>query len=787
MSKSSEVSEIRDTVIEVKNTLETYRDVLIGLGINVDGCSPEKLLETVTTYSKNIYLQINDTLDSITSRIGGNFLVTIGLLLANLVGARALAWVDSVITEYIFGKFLGTLNSLVAAITNLLPGAELIFQYYAITHLKKTLEIRVKLLTVIIADLDAIIKIFLEIRKILINTRISKMPDNVKFEDLNKVIAKLQQAINLMHNEIIVNMPRTGTVKVSNLIKADSFIKEAINLLFGNEEFTKNLNVNATSTFNNLAEYSAKTALDISNDYKKTVATMESTAKSLTFEKNVLPVLAETFPLLPAVLKYEMIKETIKPIIAGISKIMPVNTMGSDPGPLDITSIVDRNFKGFNEMVGHTSEVLKIKKEPAAKVSDYSSFTSTFREYSDTIKIYESTILLFPSMWIQVKKIGKMYLPLVEVTRDNVQTIKQNIADTVDSLKASKGTFGANNLIPFKIAAPINSISNAVMDPTIMLAKKQFWATELVLARATLKPIISSNAELNIEGKKINMACIADTIAEAGIISSKLKDMITSKILDKKKPVGQQGKKDLALYAVDSSQSVFPKLLLGQALLLSPGFFSKVIGELQSLRFALDKIKKDDTKEILICREFIDLIDRTECTRAAKEALDKFIAGLNGSPLADYADKLAKGSLADIVGIAEGIQAVADIADVAICAEATKGGIIEDMVGVLKLQPLNKDFGEKLDKLSKTISSVMNSLQDKINFLAKFMTEINSMVAKVMELKNKVPKIKPNITTTQSQKQKQKLNTATGKTPEQTIMEIIQSVDLMLINKGGMF
>ncbi len=77
---------------------------------------------------------VKRSVDSITFDMVGNFLTTLAGLLAQLISSAAASYTNLFLIEILAGNLLNSIVSAIAFAMALIPGAELVLQYYLVLY-----------------------------------------------------------------------------------------------------------------------------------------------------------------------------------------------------------------------------------------------------------------------------------------------------------------------------------------------------------------------------------------------------------------------------------------------------------------------------------------------------------------------------------------------------------------------------------------------------------------------------------------------------------------------------
>ena len=718
--------------VDAKNIefLQTVRDTAIALGINPGTlCNPADILTVLRDEAKAWYEFAKDSVDNLLSEIGG-VLESVVVLLALIAGSTAAAYVDSIVNEMLFGSIIGATYSVVAAFLSVIPGMELALQYLMITRMRLAIRKRLILMQALSRDIEFIFTILDQY------TLLFKNEDENSFKELQKAIRNIKRAETILGLEKgRISSEDESSVKImqiNNIKTAEFYINAAINNVSNNKFRYPSGTINAITRKYQLKTTVPNTPLlgepqgpiwvnyfiglerEVREKffvYNAKPNTPEYAAEQK--EKQMLfnSFISEMFPFVPKTIQLLLLQESFNQATQNlIEKI-----------PLFIAEIKATNIakQQIDEAMKEAAKFLVKKSGTNSKVRSENSLKNnpelkdvTLRDLSADIKITETGILLFPSMWQQIRLVGKFYNDVLIAVLTEIKDVRIDIENTIKE-------------------AP---------SPLALVADQLKWIAQLTMAKGKLKVFTSTSAGISIPTKlgenatSLNGAELAAVIEKAGLALEELKEFIVQKSYDVKKDKPRKEPSEL----IDKfAQQSLGLLIANIGILISPAYTSKLKANLQALRAMFSIQIKMDIKELSLCNKFIAVIEQDPAAQKVVRLLQEFISGLSTSATAGIAKSLSDGDISSIVSFYETGEAISDIVQMfADCGENKSPSYVDQVAEYVKSNSSSYISDIELVKLKERTTATISSLKSTGDMIANATKEFEAVLEKPQETRN---------------------------------------------------
>ena len=229
---------VNNTIAQTASTITTVQDTLAGLGIEVSSvCDFESIQDAVEKLLEDWWEDVKRSVDSITFDMVGNFLTTLAGLLAQLISSAAASYTNLFLIEILAGNLLNSIVSAIAFAMALIPGAELVLQYYLVSTLKRDLDRRRELGRILYEQVNMLIELFSSFYDLF------KLEDDLMYSDLKKALNNIRKAERIIGKEASKNFYGGDPVLIdgSGLVIADTYIDRAVrNLTHQNYSIVNN-------------------------------------------------------------------------------------------------------------------------------------------------------------------------------------------------------------------------------------------------------------------------------------------------------------------------------------------------------------------------------------------------------------------------------------------------------------------------------------------------------------------------------------------------------------------
>lgn len=772
----SNFSSILSSVGESTKVIRTIKDTLIMLGLSPDEpCDITTLSNKISKLATDLLKDVSRTMASIATEIGMNFLMTYATLFATYGAGKLNAILDVVVNEFVMGSIVGGFLSLITAALSVLPGCELLLQYLGVETLRKNLYLRNTLAKLLLDYVDRLYNFFKMLEDISYYR--DNLPEGIRYYDIEAAILELESAQRKLSIEV-GRSKRNLAVNPDNIKYVDDKLISAIDILLNNE-YTKSLNdyakiamshgFNPPAAVNLTGKIAFDQSVKLSSDAKSLGNTHlindyifqikdELTAMSKDHDI-VISLLKELLPAIPASLQMIIMQELFKNDLKLLTDKFPVfiKNINSD--------LIDKMTSPLSDLKSkYNIESLKDNVQLDKFFTDVDTKDLTFGSISTKIRLNEAVILLFPTMWKQIKKVGKLYINLFKRVLANIGGVISEMRSTTESAKVSLQSKGfKTNFRPnaafLHDAVPTKNTVAGVSTEANVLAQKMKWTVVLNQTRGLLKPMLSNSASMKLPGGiTVDPLTLASVTEEAGTRLDYLKNFIVNKTYDK-----DSGEKLKEPYEdiLALAQKTIPAMATNIALLLFPTFLTKTKGQLRSLQVNLIRQITTDDIEISLCDDYISYIKNSPIYPTLME-MKKILEKMQSSPIGKTVNDVLNGDLTDLIAITENVKSITDTAEILTCISPTAtSGFLGDVMSVAKSNPLSSASTEDLINLQEWITKKLNTIQNTISETLVITTALTDTIAKFSSL---VPNIESSNVST-AIKANNTLNNATEKNP----------------------
>jgi len=698
---------IKQGTLSAPTDIITIRDTLASLGIdNINVCNSDAVLEALDKLVKTWWEDVKKSIDNISFEMVGNFLTTLGILLSRLLSTTAAAFTNIFLVEMLAGNILNSIVSAVVFALALLPGGELILQYYLISTLKRDLVRRNQLGQILYKQINILIELFASFYNLF------KFEEDLLYTDLKKALKNIRRAENILGREISKNFYGDKPITINQISQVDFYIEKAIqnlthenyNAVYNyikliNNEYGINADVPSgldilgwTNYFNTIQTQIASTFFTYTNNYGTVEYDNEVEAKTLRYRQFISAMIK----IMPPILQRIILNATFKDASQILFERIPIWT-NNVKLLKDLKNILDNSVSVPNKFLNTYLSINNVSKTPEpALFRNPATKDITWRNITSKISIEEASVLLFPSYWKYIRNVGSllqnMLLPVL--------TILKNVDSEIEST--------INKKTNFNIAE---------------LSVNQFkWINELTGARTILSAIISSQ-ELQTNYGKLNLdpITIYNTTVQAEIAMNNIKQFIRDKHFDNKT---NSEKVQAAETVYETAQKYLGNLLLNIYIIVNPTAAKNTISGLQAMKIALKQQLIEDRRELALCNVFLNTVEANPLFQTFKPYLDQLLKELEQTKIGhDIAKQIRTGDLSGIINILEGYWAINNVERLITC-EGKKTGEYTD---TSKL-----GFGENVSLETATkIERSLSQLRDQQNIITdtipKIMEQLESL------------------------------------------------------------
>jgi len=695
------------TIAQTANTLITVRDTLTGLGIDVSNvCDAESIVDAVNKMLAQWWEDVQRSVDNITFEMVGNFLTTLAGLLAQLLASAAASYTNLFLLEILAGNLLNSIVSAVVFALALIPGAEIVLQYYLVTTLKRDLNRRNQLGWILDKQCTMLIELFTSFYSLF------KFEDDLMYADLKKALANIRRAENIIGREASKNFYGEEPVTLNNLDKADNYVERAINNLTHQNydvvyAYIKQINANYGITadppsgldvkawinyFGNLQPLISLNFFTYTNEPGTIEYERESRAKAIRYRQFI----AAMMQIMPPILQRIVLNATFKDASNIIYERIPVwanniKLLKDLKGFIDNTVSVPTKFLNTYLNINNTPPMPEpaLFRNPATK-------DITWRNITSKIRIEEAGTLLFPSYWDYIKNVGgllqKILLPVLGILKGVDTEIDGVLTNTQDR-----------------------------MGPAELSVNQFKWIGELTVARGMMATILNSTEVQNqYGGFEIDPLQVYNSTVQSDVQMSKLQAFIREKTYDSKT---QTPKTQPADVVYETAQKYLGNLVANIYIIVNPAAAKNTISGLQAMRVAIRQQMSLDKREAAICSSFLNIVQTNPLFIAAKPYLDQLLNDLSQTAIGSgIANQILTGDISGVISILEGYHLANDISNLINCENNETGQNIDPStlglspdITFASMQKIERSLSQHRDEqnmMLDTIPMIMEQIQE---------------------------------------------------------------------------
>lgn len=628
-SASSGVRDLASLAVSAKRALNSEND----------DCSEEKISENISDAQQKSLDSLKKGVEETLSKEGLSDIINsvqetskaIGAGILNSANSVASQYADSVITDVILGKGLGTLYGGIALLHSMLPACEVISQYLLTKELEKYLTQRIVTDRYIINKLNILINLFKEFLEVNIRG------DYDKYQAIQQAITYTLRAKGLIDVEYSrTQSPVSVSIRIGQIRNAENLLDLAAETLIlfpsstgqdlyklskVHEKFglttkpptAKQANSGEIGiTKSAWQDYFSNTEQEITDKYS--VTNPGSSQDKLLKEALRQELINNLLPLVPGEIRILFLQQAFNKAANGLFDAFPVKaTKGVFSGlksPGDLLTKLNKNI--LTNVFNTASE----------GVETY-PYAYTLNSSTTNVQYYEAAILLFPNMWGHISSIGGIYSMFLKVTSDRLADILTEMQLVVNNKNSS--------------------------DSELVLLRNQ-WSTNLLLIKSNLKPVTTTSSGIpSLSGEAINPNELQNFIETSRDNIKSLRDFINQKTYDGLNPTKK--KQDPSVTAYNYAQRTLAPLLLDIGILAAPQTVKKLLSDLQIIKKLLNDGLKADSIELDLTKTYITSIESHPMFPKVKAIFDSALKSLEKSPLSDIYEALSKGRIGDILTV----------------------------------------------------------------------------------------------------------------------------------------
>lgn len=693
----------KEDIVKARQTVAAVKATLSGFGILINNeLNYKNILASVNAAADRWVKEVNDMIDFLAVKVGGNFVITSITLLASIIGNKVLSWVDTVLSDLIFGNLIGGLYSLIAMVLSTIPGMEMYLQYLIAKELKRQLRFRKKILILLSRDINNIIDLLQAYLSLFTIDGLSAP------NELLNAIKSIKRAEQLLGIEIDKFLTLNATSVDKYLIRdADAYIDKAIGFL-SSGTFNRSKNeilaikrkylLTSNPPSNPLDVYGWGVYFkDLNVELKNRYVGNDAATKRL-----YTSIIQDLFRAMPNLLKGLLLQQLFNSSCNRLLAKLPVDAT-------QIKDLVDIKKKFDSKLESAASTILNAGNMDIYDDREDAFFTSeetknlTVRDLNNKVSINEGLLISFPELWNNLGTVGKLYMTFIEDSLGQLQSIRKEIQEYWDAKNYEQVQLQVNKLK---------------------------WVSELVLAKASLKPIISTNTTLlpfssgNVEG--VNGVALDDLVVRGTEQLNKLKTFIINK---KRNPISKESRIEPSVKAYELAQTTLFPLLANIAIITSPQKTRGIIANLQSIKILFTSQIKLDSLELAYCTNFVSFVEGHPAFPILKTMYDKFCKSLEKSPVGFVVKNLTVGDISEISNnLVTYIDPAIDIAQLILNGDS-KPAFLQNLIDSLSLGSIAETTANELKRIQQELTTGINSLKDKKDqLLLAYETALNNML-----------------------------------------------------------
>lgn len=600
-----------------KNNSSLVRRVLTFAGLGVENpCDTQQVSEQMRDKMDDFRKETKETINSLSAKSFGTFLVTIGFLMAQFAAGAGLAVLDALVIGGIFNNILGTVSMLVAMALASLTGAAMMLRYLAVKRLHDALLERIRLGKAIYSEISQLVAYFRALARIIEDTKQSNV------EDVVRALRYVKLASLKVGSEAgkVANGKRA--VDTRRIASAQDDIDQAIDeLTFGTFSATSreieklqtsyNIDVDAgvfdAQVPNPVAvvNYFRDISQAIERQYFSEDLTPAERKRNMEKAKNFMLALVKELPR--SVQQIAFIK-IFEQRAQKVFDLIPVQVSALE----GVTNFI-------NDTITIPDSVLRFFNTSVPEYENTEDFDRTYSDLSLEIRLAEAAVLGLPDYVEKIKFEAGVFKNLLLPAARKLSTVKQQMTQYVNK--------------------DIESV-----EATVDISKKKMdWSLELSQSKGLLQAAIGPAISFN--GTETYPAEDTRILNEANEIYKQVQAHI-------------RGKEDKSGEVYALAQQYLSVLALGSVSLFVPGVAQNVLAGLQGIRFAVRQQIEYDEQEVSIAQRFLHKLNQSVFFKNVIVASwEEFMSSLQSSTAGmAVVGKLAKGDLSDIVNAIDGVQ-----------------------------------------------------------------------------------------------------------------------------------
>lgn len=632
-------NEKNSSIAKTARDIITVKDILLSMGVEItDVCDTEQISEAVNKILKKWLDEVKRTIDNISFDLLGNFLSSVATLLAQIMNATAGAYTSLLMVDFLAGRIMNTILSGLTMIFASIPGAQIVFQYYLVSSLRRDLNRRIELGWILKNEISNLIQLLESFYTLF------KVDTNLMYTDIKKALLDVKKAEALIGKEISKNFYGKEPVSINNIDTADNHLESAINHLTHKNYkiiYTHLKSINGTYGINSepprdfdvtgWINYFTAVRSDIISiffTFNNAPGTPEYEREVESKQNLYRQYMNAIMKLMPPILQRLILNSLFKQSSNVIFERIPV-WANNVKIIKDLKSYLD-NTVTLNKDLMDLFGVTVNKKEPSL-FKNKNTKDITWRNITSKIKIEEAGILLLPTYWDYIKNAGGLLKQILIPSLDILKNVDADMTNVLETKNLSLSEF------------PI----------------KQFeWIQSINGARGILNSI-SGN-------KFISPITIYNSTVNSDVLFTKLQEFIKEKTYDSKLKLPKTEPSEIVY---ETAQKYLGNLVANIYIIVNPSAVKNVLSGLQSMRFAISQQISLDKKEVSLCTSFLNEVEKNPMFIMVKPYIDSLLNELSKTEIgSQIATQLLEGDLSNMITILEGHHIVEEIINVIDCA-----------------------------------------------------------------------------------------------------------------------
>lgn len=602
---------------------------VVGLG-GIDPCDPAAISKKLQEKFKELKQEVTRTINALSAKAFGNFLVTVAFLMAQLAAGAGLAVLEAVVVGGVFGNIIGTVSLLVGLVVASLTGVEIMLKYLAAERYHDVLIERIEMGQALDSELSQMISFFIALENTL------EEASELDTESIRAALPYVRQASVNVGSEATRIQQGNQNIDSRRIEQAQDNIDNAIDeLTFGSfegvgrqlQELQDEFNIDVDLGFVTagvpnpvgFVNYINELSDEINDTYFSEDLTPEQRQRNARRAKQFF---LELIPILPKALQRAAYVKIFEARSDRIFDMIPVEARALQPITDDITG----------DMFEIPDELLEFFETRNPRDIEPVNIDNSYNELTLEASLAEIAIENLPSWMDEVQFEAGVFKNML--------------------MPASKKLTKIRNEMNSYLVRDIDSVAEQIE----LSSKKINWSVELASTKGLLRAAIGPS--ITFDGLETNPREDQNIFEEANKLYEKLRVLIE-----------EQQENDHAGDVYSLAQQYLSKLVASPAILLIPGAAKNTLAGLQAIRFSVrEQIKKDQQAKALSQRFLHKVEQSVYFNEVIRPSFNEMMSTLQSSQLArGIVGQLMKGDLSSLVNALKGVQAADVVGDVLNC------------------------------------------------------------------------------------------------------------------------